>query len=278
MPLPHWPMRSTSAPSPARRHLTPGDGAGLVPMIAGGSDLRRCAAATAHTGSGTTTDTVLARKPRCLAAVSLAALIAGAALLAFGAREVRPGPVPGAVPHGACRLPRSGNLWLWQGGARRLTGRGPRMRAPSPSRRWSAHRLPCARRQLLRTGHRPTTGGEPQSLTNDRPSAGTGSPSRSAGPADGGMEPRLVPRMAGAWPSCPTGELVPPVLWLMGQGGDNPHSLTTTPPNPVLERPTGPPAATRRRAASAAARTRFQSPISLAGCGTKWHGAAGRIV
>jgi TolB protein len=178
--------------------------------------------------------TVLTRSRVVWPRFLLAALIAGAALVAFGARGVRPAPLPAPALSGRIAYAVAGNLWLWQGGAHRLTSSG---HDGSPSLSADGQRVAYVRYDdsFSDIVIQPTSGGEPQFLTNNRPSAETGSPD---------YVQQALWALNPAW--SPDGRRLAfvsdrgtdaPVLWLMGQGGDNPHSLTTTPPNPVLERP-----------------------------------------
>ena len=149
-------------------------------------------------------------------------------------------PLPAPSLPGRLAYAVAGNLWIWQdGAAHRLTATGhdgaPALSADGA--RVAYVRYDDSFSDILVM---PTTGGDPQFLTQNRPSAETGS------------HDYVLQALWALQPSwAPTGDRLAyisdkgtdaPVLWIMSSTGENPHSLRTTPPNPPLERPRWAPA------------------------------------
>ncbi len=163
------------------------------------------------------------------------ATLAGLVLLAVLApRGVLPASLRAPSIAGRIAYVIGGNIWIWQGGPHQVTKTGHDASAvlSADGGRLAYVRNDDSFSDILTQA---STGGDPTFLTDNRPSAETGSYQ---------YVQQAVWALMPAW--APDGSRLAyvsdlgfdaPVLWIMAPDGENPHSLTTSPPNPPLEHP-----------------------------------------
>ncbi|HUS16914.1 MAG TPA: hypothetical protein VM536_18100 [Chloroflexia bacterium] len=178
-------------------------------------------------------------KRRWLGGMLVLAVLVMAGVMLASTAVVRPAELAAPSVSGRLAYASGGNIWVWHGGASQIT-----RHAPGSTEYYSAPSLSAdgSRVAYVRFDDSfsdilvgPSSGGSAQALTDYRPPAETGSPAYIQA-AIWALFPDWAPDGTPLAFASDMG-FDAPVLWIMTAGGDSPHSLQTSPPNPPIERP-----------------------------------------